>query len=151
MNINTMNNKFFGCGEDGDFSLSNASKQDLEILFNWYSNLILLTKQLDFDFALFHKEIQRRHTVLAKLLQSCPPYPSCPKDHEIFVNIPQDPQLHKLMGDIDEILRQFVKPHKFKIPYVKESFEDGLCPECGTDIPDNAMKGDACSHCYYVF
>jgi len=34
---------------------------------------------------------------------------------------------------------------------VKESYEGGLCPDCGADIPNEVEDGDACENCGHVF
>lgn len=33
---------------------------------------------------------------------------------------------------------------------VKDSYEDGLCPDCGADIPNDAEDGDCCENCPHV-
>ena len=34
---------------------------------------------------------------------------------------------------------------------IKASYPDGVCPDCGTDIPDNVVSGQACIECEHVF
>lgn len=34
---------------------------------------------------------------------------------------------------------------------VKDDYENGECPDCGTPIPDEATAGDECSNCGHVF
>ena len=34
---------------------------------------------------------------------------------------------------------------------IKDSYENGECPDCGKDIPDAVSGGDGCSNCGHVF
>jgi transposase len=34
---------------------------------------------------------------------------------------------------------------------VKDNYPDGVCPDCGTSIPDNAVGGTECKNCGHVF
>ena len=34
---------------------------------------------------------------------------------------------------------------------VKSCYEDGVCPDCGEDIPDDAVEGQECENCGHVF
>lgn len=34
---------------------------------------------------------------------------------------------------------------------VKDSYEDGLCPDCQDEIPDDVQDGDSCKNCGHVF
>jgi len=34
---------------------------------------------------------------------------------------------------------------------IKDSYENGECPDCGEDIPDDVSNGDGCSNCSHVF
>ena len=34
---------------------------------------------------------------------------------------------------------------------VKDSYEDGVCPDCSEDIPDDCVDGQECSNCGHVF
>ncbi len=34
---------------------------------------------------------------------------------------------------------------------VKNSYEDGVCPDCSEDIPDDCVDGQECSNCGHVF
>ena len=34
---------------------------------------------------------------------------------------------------------------------VKQSYENGECPDCGEDIPDDIVNGDKCANCGHVF
>lgn len=34
---------------------------------------------------------------------------------------------------------------------IKQSYEDGICPDCGQDIPDNVADGEECTNCGHVF
>ena len=34
---------------------------------------------------------------------------------------------------------------------IKDSYENGECPDCGKDIPDDVSGGDECSNCGHVF
>jgi hypothetical protein len=34
---------------------------------------------------------------------------------------------------------------------IKDSYENGECPDCGKDIPDDVSGGDGCSNCGHVF
>jgi rubredoxin len=34
---------------------------------------------------------------------------------------------------------------------IKDAYEDGECPDCGQDIPNDVTDGDACSNCGHVF
>lgn len=34
---------------------------------------------------------------------------------------------------------------------IKESYQDGQCPDCGETIPDDVVDGQACLHCGHVF
>lgn len=34
---------------------------------------------------------------------------------------------------------------------VKESYENGECPDCGETIPDDVVSGQACVNCGHVF
>lgn len=34
---------------------------------------------------------------------------------------------------------------------LKDFYEDGLCPDCGEPIPDDAVEGEACHNCGHVF
>lgn len=34
---------------------------------------------------------------------------------------------------------------------VKRAYDDGICPDCGEEIPDDVAEGDACKNCRYVF
>ncbi len=40
---------------------------------------------------------------------------------------------------------------EFKINKVKESYEDGICPDCSEDILNDVVEGDECSNCGHVF
>jgi len=35
--------------------------------------------------------------------------------------------------------------------HVKAAYENGRCPDCGEDIPEDVMHGQACSNCEHVF
>jgi len=34
---------------------------------------------------------------------------------------------------------------------IKDSYEDGVCPDCSKDIPDDVIEGEECSNCGHVF
>ena len=34
---------------------------------------------------------------------------------------------------------------------IKDSYENGECPDCGEDIPNDVSNGDGCSNCSHVF
>ena len=34
---------------------------------------------------------------------------------------------------------------------VKDSYLNGVCPDCGEPIPDNAVDGQACVNCGHAF
>lgn len=34
---------------------------------------------------------------------------------------------------------------------IKESYENGECPDCGEPIPNDVVAGQACSRCGHVF
>lgn len=34
---------------------------------------------------------------------------------------------------------------------IKESYEDGECPDCGEPIPDDIEDGDECPNCGHIF
>jgi len=34
---------------------------------------------------------------------------------------------------------------------IKDNYEGGVCPDCGLDIPPNAVEGEECSECGHVF
>lgn len=34
---------------------------------------------------------------------------------------------------------------------IKESYPDGICPDCGETIPDNVQDGEQCANCDHVF
>lgn len=34
---------------------------------------------------------------------------------------------------------------------IKESYENGKCPDCGENIPDDVVDGQECLHCGHVF
>jgi len=34
---------------------------------------------------------------------------------------------------------------------VKDAYEDGICPDCGQDIPDDVEEGEGCKNCGHVF
>jgi hypothetical protein len=34
---------------------------------------------------------------------------------------------------------------------VKDNYPDGICPDCGEPIPDDAEDGSACENCDHVF
>ena len=34
---------------------------------------------------------------------------------------------------------------------VKDSYDDGLCPDCEEEISNNAIEGDECGNCGHVF
>lgn len=34
---------------------------------------------------------------------------------------------------------------------IKNSYEDGVCPDCGEFIPDDVVDGQNCQHCPHVF
>ena len=34
---------------------------------------------------------------------------------------------------------------------VKAAYEDGVCPDCGEDIPDDVTDGDQCTNCEHTF
>ncbi len=51
-------------------------------------------------------------------------------------------QSKKNMSAIDEQLG---------INKVKNSYPDGVCPDCGEDIPDFVNEGEECSNCSHVF
>jgi hypothetical protein len=34
---------------------------------------------------------------------------------------------------------------------VKAAYEDGICPDCGIDIPDDVEEGEGCKNCGHVF
>ena len=39
----------------------------------------------------------------------------------------------------------------FPLNAVKWAYEDGVCPECGEDIPDDIADGQGCAYCTHVF
>lgn len=34
---------------------------------------------------------------------------------------------------------------------VKDEYPDGVCPDCGENIPDDAQEGEQCGNCGHVF
>jgi rubredoxin len=34
---------------------------------------------------------------------------------------------------------------------IKESYPNGVCPDCGETIPDDVVNGQACANCEHVF
>ena len=34
---------------------------------------------------------------------------------------------------------------------IKAAYEDGVCPDCGEDISNDVVEGDACHNCGHVF
>lgn len=44
-----------------------------------------------------------------------------------------------------------VREEKRKTEAVRAAYEAGLCPDCGSDIPDGTDFGDACLNCDHVF
>ena len=34
---------------------------------------------------------------------------------------------------------------------VKDQYEDGVCPDCGEDIPEDSVFEAACDNCGHVF
>ena len=34
---------------------------------------------------------------------------------------------------------------------IKNSYEDGVCPDCGEEIPDDVVDGQECENCDHVF
>jgi DNA-directed RNA polymerase subunit RPC12/RpoP len=34
---------------------------------------------------------------------------------------------------------------------IKDSYEDGKCPDCGKEIPDDVVDGEDCQDCPHVF
>ena len=34
---------------------------------------------------------------------------------------------------------------------LQRAYEDGICPDCFEDIPDDAVDGSACSNCGHIF
>ena len=34
---------------------------------------------------------------------------------------------------------------------VKDAYEEGICPDCNADIPDDVKDGEACKYCGHVF
>ena len=34
---------------------------------------------------------------------------------------------------------------------IKDSYENGECPDCGKNIPDDVSGGDGCSNCGHIF
>jgi hypothetical protein len=34
---------------------------------------------------------------------------------------------------------------------IKDEYEDGVCPDCQQEIPDDVVEGEACSNCEHVF
>ncbi len=34
---------------------------------------------------------------------------------------------------------------------IKDSYEDGICPDCGEEIPDDVVEGQACENCEHAF
>lgn len=37
------------------------------------------------------------------------------------------------------------------VNYVKLAYEDGVCPDCDTGIPDDVVDGQSCENCPHVF
>ena len=37
------------------------------------------------------------------------------------------------------------------IETIKDGYPDGVCPDCGEEIPDDAMEGEECCNCGHVF
>jgi hypothetical protein len=35
--------------------------------------------------------------------------------------------------------------------HVKAAYEDGICPDCDNEIPDDVEEGEACAVCGHVF
>ncbi len=35
--------------------------------------------------------------------------------------------------------------------YVKDTYPDGECPDCGEEIPEEAVSGSECENCGHVF
>lgn len=34
---------------------------------------------------------------------------------------------------------------------IKDSYPNGICPDCGNDIPDDVVSGQECAECGHVF
>ena len=34
---------------------------------------------------------------------------------------------------------------------IRDEYPDGLCPDCDTPIPEDAVEGDQCENCGHVF
>ena len=34
---------------------------------------------------------------------------------------------------------------------IKDSYPDGICPDCSLDIPDNMVDGGECINCGHIF
>lgn len=47
--------------------------------------------------------------------------------------------------------RPLVRTKIMKKLKVKDGYENGLCPDCGAEISDNAEEGDECQNCQHVF
>ena len=43
------------------------------------------------------------------------------------------------------------RKHKCRCNQVKNSYPNGICPDCSLDIPGNATEGSECINCGNVF
>lgn len=44
-----------------------------------------------------------------------------------------------------------VQPKPIPLNPVKDAYENGECPDCGEDIPDDVVNGQGCERCEHVF
>jgi len=46
---------------------------------------------------------------------------------------------------------EMLQPKPIPDNNVKAAYEDGVCPDCGNEIPDDVADGQCCSKCTHVF
>jgi len=75
-------------------------------------------------------------------------------DVEGLDHLPRQEVATALLDALDYNVEKHLMEHKAitnLCEHVKNAYEDGVCPDCGEPIPDDAVDGVNCANCGHVF